>query len=63
MALRLYTIKIGATRESVVEAAGSAIAGGEAISVNIDSTKSQSEVLRAIDLIRQHIISSKWPPA
>lgn len=65
MATRKYTLGLGKSREQVVEATGSVIAGAPAIEVNIDfdAKMTQSDVIKALDQVGQHIISTKWPPA
>jgi hypothetical protein len=63
MAVRKYTLGQGKGVKDVVEAAGSVIAGGSAVEVNIDYTKmSQAEVAVAIDQIKARIVQGKWPP-
>lgn len=74
MATRLYSIEVGAKEEEVTEAVGSATATSE-IEVTVDlattvvneagSTRAvtKSEVLRALDKIKNHILKGNWPPA
>lgn len=61
MATAKFTIAAGKTTDKVVVAAGSAIAGGNAMELNIDSTSiSQGEALAMIDRLKM-AVSKKWP--
>lgn len=65
MATAKYTIKQGATTAQVTAAGGGAIAGGNAIEVNIDTTTlTQVDVGVLLDSIKNFILASKvFPPA
>ncbi len=78
MATRLYGITIGEDEFAITEGAGSAMAADDVeLTVDIGSTViattgaagattravSKSEVLDAIEKIKNHIIKSNWPPA
>lgn len=58
-----YTNKKGGTKNDVALLAGSSI-GTSAVQVNIDSANvsSKTEVLRAIETVRERIIQGVWPP-
>jgi hypothetical protein len=56
------TWKRGQRAQHVVKAAGSAIAGSDAIEVNIDTTNmSKSQVLQGLDYIKQQILEKGFP--
>lgn len=74
MATRLYGLSVGETEFSVTEGAGSAVAADSVeLTVDIASTVvnhngstrtiSKQEVLDILDMFKNHIIKSNWPPA
>jgi len=74
MATRLYGISIGEGEFSVTETAGSAVAADKVeltvelatTAVNSGATTRgvlKSEVLEALEKIKNHIIKGNWPPA
>jgi hypothetical protein len=63
MATAKFTIAQGQNPDAVVVAAGSAIAGGNAMELNIDTTAmSQGEALVMIERLKMRV-SRAWPPA
>jgi hypothetical protein len=64
MATRRYGISRGETEFSITEAAGAATASDN-IEVTFDLAVSltKSEVLLALDMIKNHILKGNFPPA
>lgn len=64
MATRLYGLSRGETEFEVTEGVGSAVAA-DSVEVTIDLAVSleKHEVLKALDMIKNHITKGNWPPA
>jgi hypothetical protein len=64
MATRRYKISRGETEFDIVEDVGAAT-NSDNIELTVDLAVSleRDEVLRALEMIRNHIISGQWPPA
>lgn len=64
MAQWKFTAKRGAGIKDVTLSAGTPIAGGDAIEVNVDqSAMSKSEFLAGLDSIRARATVAPWPAA
>ena len=66
MATRRYGISKGETEFQVTEAVGSATASDSIeLTVDFDALPKldEAEVLRALDMIKNHILKGNWPPA
>lgn len=62
MATFKLTFKRGQRAQDVVRTGGSAIAGSDAIEVNIDTTAmSKAEVLQGLDYVKQQIVEHGFP--
>ena len=57
------TQKIGLGRTAAVISAGDAIAGGEAVALNVDTTATRLEVLAALKGVVGEIVTMGWPLA
>lgn len=56
-----YSVAKGGKGPDVVVAAGAAIAGSDALFVNIDTTHmTKSETLDALEAVRRHIVEDGW---
>jgi hypothetical protein len=74
MATRRYKISVGETEFEIVEEVGAAT-NSDTIELTVDlattavnvgsSTRAvlKEEVLRALDMIKNHILTRNWPPA
>lgn len=64
MATRLYGISRGETEFDIVEGVGSATAAdGIELTVDLAVGLEKDEVLRALDMLRNHILKGDWAPA
>jgi len=65
MATRRWSINKGDKSKDVVEAVGAAVATKSIeLTVDLAANLKQSEVLNALDLMKEYIIrNNKWPPA
>ena len=64
MATRRYGLSRGETEFSVTEAVGAAVAAdGVELTFDLAVGLTKSEVLQAIDMIKNHIIKGNFPPA
>ena len=64
MATRRYGISRGETEFNITEAVGAATAAdGIELTVDLAVSLEKSEVLIALDMIKNHIIKGNWPPA
>jgi hypothetical protein len=56
------TLKRGQKKEDVVKAAGSAIAGSDALELNVDATVlTKGELLTMLDVLQQQIAQKGFP--
>lgn len=64
MATRLYGLSRGETEFEITEGVGSATAAdGIELTVDLAVNLEKDEVLRALDMIKNHIVKGDWPPA
>lgn len=65
MATRKFTLAMGKKSGQVLEAAGSAIPGGNAIEVNIDFTGAMTRglAIRTLKRLEKYLLTCHWPPA
>jgi hypothetical protein len=64
MATRLYGLSRGETEFDIAEGVGSATsADGIELTVDLAVNLEKEEVLRALDMIKNHILKGDWPPA
>jgi hypothetical protein len=64
MATRRYGISRGETQDQITEAVGAAVASdGIELTVDLAVGLQKSEVVMALDQIKNHIIEGNWPPA
>jgi hypothetical protein len=62
MATFKLTWKRGQRTQHIVRSAGAAIAGGDAIELNIDTTNlTKGEALDALEQIKAQILTKGWP--
>lgn len=64
MATRRYGLSRGENEFSVLEAVGAATATDNVeVTVDLAANMHRSEVLLALDKIKNHILKGPWPPA
>jgi hypothetical protein len=64
MATRLYGIARGERIDGVAEGVGSAVAADPIeLTVDLASSLDRQDVLKALDILRDHILKGNWPPA
>lgn len=64
MATRIYGISRGETEFNITEGVGAAVAAdGIELTVDLAVSLTKSEVLLALDMIKDHILKGNWPPA
>lgn len=64
MATRLYGISRGETEFQITEAVGSAtVADNIEMTVDLAVNLQKSEVLQALEMLQNHILTYGWPPA
>lgn len=66
MAQRKFTLALGAPIGDMAESAGTPIAGGNAIEVNIDfdpAVMTRGALLRHLKKFERRILAGNWPPA
>jgi len=64
MATRLYGISRGETEFSITEGVGSAVAADKIeLTVDLASSLTRNDVLLALDMLKNHILSKNFPPA
>lgn len=62
MATFKLTIKRGQQAEDITRAAGTAIAGSDAMELNVDTTNmTKGEVLQGLDYLKQRILERGFP--
>lgn len=64
MATRIYGLSRSESLTQVTEGVGAAVAADSfELTVDLAVNADRSEVLRALDLFKAHILQSNWPPA
>jgi hypothetical protein len=63
MAQRYFGLDKGETEFSVTEDSSTTATTDVEVRVDLAASMSKSEVLQQLDMIKNHIIKSQWPPA
>ncbi len=63
MATRLYTLDRSDTEFQVTETVGAATTESVEVTIDLADNLTKAEIFEKLDMIKNHILKSVWPPA